>query len=61
MSWFGKLFKDIFVDDMNNPPKRQQMSPEEYYNYLLTSRKLTPEKQAMLEYLHKALGKDKWD
>lgn len=61
MSWLGDLFKDLFVEDMNNPKPQPQMSPNQMYNYLISKRRLTPSEQATLEYLHKALGKDKWD
>ncbi len=34
MSEWGKFFKSLFVDDMNNPPKRQEMSPKEMLDYI---------------------------
>lgn len=60
MSWLGTLLKEIFVD--SDPDReRKPMSPKQMYDYLISSRRRTPEEQAVLEYLHKALGKDKWD
>lgn len=61
MGTWGDLIKSLFVDDMNKPDTRQSMSPRQMYDYLVSLRRRSPEQQQMLEQLHRALGKDKWD
>jgi hypothetical protein len=61
MSWISDLLKEVLVSEPQDESKLPQMSPKQEYDYLVSSRKLTPWQQARVEVLHKALGKDKWD
>jgi len=61
MSWLGDLIKEVLVSEPQDESKLSQMSPKQMYDYLVSRRKLTPNDEAMLHALHKALGKDKWD
>jgi len=63
LKFIGTALFELFGEDVVNSPRPQgkPMSPEQVYNHLVSTRHRKPEQQAMLEYLHKALGKDKWD
>lgn len=63
LKFIGSALFELFGEDVVNNPRSEAkpMSPKQMYDYLVSQRRRTPEEQAMLEYLHKALGKDKWD
>ena len=61
MGWWKELLKEVFVSEPQDESKLPQMPPKQLYDYLVSTRHRSPEQQRMVEYLHKALGKDKWD
>jgi len=63
LKFIGTALFELFGEDViNNPrPSNPPMSPKQAYDYLVSKRNRTSHEQATLEYLHKALGKSKWD